>query len=433
MTGSSTLEDEAAYRQAEAQALVDINRTEYRTAAAEAEFFQTTTWYPVDLDRVLDGLEPEEPPVYFARSDDARLLYPDRSHVFYGPSESLKSWAALAAAASVVEAQRTVFYVDFESDRREFVRRARVVGIPDAALRRSARPRLVYLNPGEPLDGRQATEELLAEGRRYDPALVVIDGISDAYMLHGLDPMSVRDVAEFHRRLLRRFPCTTLGVDHTAKGKSGKQSQTGALGSQHKRAGVDVVFEFVPKQAQGRSGHSFADVYVTKDRLGLVRDIATPDKFVGRFHVNTGPPSAGLWEQYDGPPVGLMAPPAAGSAEAAAHEHQVAELRERVWEFVEANPGSSGRKVQDGVGGRRDWVDSALAQLAAEGRIEDRGTESRSAFHLPPPTPGQKPTPGVGGKPTPKPTPARTPAVAGAGVDGGSLPPPGNDEEGDAE
>ena len=337
----------------------------------EDRWFTTTSWYPVDLDALLDGDDPDEHPTYFTRSDGQAILYPNRSHVFYGPSESLKSWAAVAASASVVEAGRSVFYVDFESDRREFVRRAGVVGIPDAVLRSDARPRLVYFNPSDPLGAGRSEKDVLGEGERYDPALVVLDGITDAYMLHGLDPMSARDVAEFHKRLLRRFPCATLGIDHTAKGRPNARSQSGTFGSQHKRAGVDVVFEFVPKEAQGRHGHSYADVYVTKDRPGLVRDIATPEKFVGRFHVDTSPQSGSSWGT-PGEAVQLMAPPASGSAEAAAHDHAVQDRCDRVLAFVRLNPGVSANRIRSEVAGRAVDLDSALATLDGK-LIENRG------------------------------------------------------------
>src|SRR6266511_3769370 len=78
----------------------------------EQQFLRTSSWYPVNLDAILDGDAPEERPTWFLRSDGVAILYPGRSHVFYGPSESLKSWAALAAAASVIESGRSVFYID---------------------------------------------------------------------------------------------------------------------------------------------------------------------------------------------------------------------------------------------------------------------------------------------------------------------------------
>jgi hypothetical protein len=87
----------------------------------DGEFYEVTSWAAKDLEPYKRGEQVIEPPAYLTRSDGKALLYPGRPHVFYGESESLKSWAALAACQSVLEAGLTALYIDFEGAEASFV------------------------------------------------------------------------------------------------------------------------------------------------------------------------------------------------------------------------------------------------------------------------------------------------------------------------
>ena len=57
-------------------------------------------------------------------------------------------------------------------------------------------------------------------------------------------------------------------------------------------------------------------------------------------------------------------------------------VRDRVLAFVEANPGSSKRRIREAIRGSNPLVDQALDQLSRDGLIADHGTESRSQFNV---------------------------------------------------
>jgi hypothetical protein len=337
---------------------------------SEGDVIPITSWYPVKLDDLLDGDIPDTPPVYFPRTDGKAFLYEDQSHVFWGPSGSLKSFAAMVAAASVVGEGRSVLYVDFEMNKRRFVQRARILGIPDAMLRSNAKSRLYYVRPDDSFAGVRE-QEFRSVGEAANPALIVLDGISIAYALHGKDPMSTRDSAEMQRRL--SFPCSTLAIDHTAKGPAGKRSGSGAFGAQQKRAGVDVEIEFVSRRSGGHNGQSLSDLYVTKDRDGYIEEFAT-DGYVGRFMVDSSPWSKGGSVRLD--------PPSGGQPKDE-QERAVANRRDRIVEFLQSNPGSSGKQVVAGIKGRKDDVYALLAVLEADGTVTNDGSEARPAYRIP--------------------------------------------------
>jgi hypothetical protein len=67
--------------------------------------------------------------------------------VFFGPSESLKTWAALKACCEMVEARLTALVIDFESNDVSFVERVQHIGLAEGYLGRA----LQYMRPEDPL------------------------------------------------------------------------------------------------------------------------------------------------------------------------------------------------------------------------------------------------------------------------------------------
>ena len=251
--------------EAEERRLVDEARRELEAA---------TSWQPADLRAALDGRLTAEPPRYLSRTDGAKMLYPGKAHSFVGESETLKSWAAMLACADVLAQGGRVLYIDFEDVVATFAERMTALGADPDALRK----RTVYIRPDEALATERARRDLAETGARAKPDLIVIDGVTEAMALHGWDINSATDVAKYHALLLRRLTRTgaaTLEVDH-----AGKDELRGAVGSQHKRAGIDgVVYVFRKKQSGGRGKLGLIRVGVSKDRHGYVRQNAEGDAF----------------------------------------------------------------------------------------------------------------------------------------------------------
>ena len=91
--GRSRFAKDAARKLEEIILSGQLEEEQYRTGA---------TWAAVDLDPYKRGEQVVEPPRFFRRDDGKALVYPGRPHVFYGESESLKSWAALEVCREVV-------------------------------------------------------------------------------------------------------------------------------------------------------------------------------------------------------------------------------------------------------------------------------------------------------------------------------------------
>lgn len=364
------------YQEAERAALADLHTVpEVSLRELEAAGLDVhgrkigqTSWGRVDLGPALRGEQLVEPPAFLSREDGVSLLYPGRPHSFFGPSESLKTWCALLAARSVLEAGKTVLYIDFESDETSLVARCRIVGIPDKQLLPTGG--FAYVRPMEQLRPPHAKGaetpsivRLFMVGMSVKPSLIIFDGVTECYSLHGWDPHNATDVAQYQAMFLRGFlveGAATLEIDHTSK-----MAGTGQLGSQHKRAGIDgASYEFKVEQTGGAGGESIARVLISKDRHGMVRAHQDDDGEIGTIHVNTSP-----WAIGDA--VFLKAPDQ--SAKKQKHDAEVQMREDQVVEFVRNHPGSSKEAIRNGVKGKKSFTDSAVATAEAKNRIENRG------------------------------------------------------------
>jgi AAA domain len=304
-----------------------------------------TTWRPIDLGPVLRGEKRPLEPEFLARDDGQPLIYRGAPHVFYGESETLKSWAAHLAAKSFLDEGLRVLYIDFESNDVTFVQGARQVGVSDGFIG----TQYVYIRPDEPLyvTTRSGEMEPVADATfhldaaRYElkPALIIVDGVSEAYALHGWNINDATDAARFVKVFGRWDDDTaSIAIDH-----AGKNAERGQIGSQHKRAGIDgAQYLFEAEQRQGRGGHSIARISVTKDRPGAVRAFA-PDGRVARINVTDDRVWLEKWE------AGMFASGDGGEA-----------LRRRVLAFVGGNPAVSQSKIEKGVKGDTNDIRNAL-------------------------------------------------------------------------
>lgn len=236
----------------------ELDQGTARVNPATGSLYSTTSWAAVDLEPYKRGEQVIAPPLFLHRDDGKALIYPGRPHVFFGESESLKTWAALMACKSVVVAGYKALYVDFEGSEPSFVERARHVGIADGYIGQS----LNYVRPIEPLRKDAEVDFWHREVDLFEPTLVVLDGVTEFYALQGWDINKATDAATFQKTFaFHKYGIASIAIDHTAK-----DAGRGALGSQHKRAGLDgaeYLFESVTHG--GRGGTSVAKVRVTKD------------------------------------------------------------------------------------------------------------------------------------------------------------------------
>jgi hypothetical protein len=314
--------------------------------------YATTSWAAVDLEPYKRGEIVITPPMFLHRTDGKALIYPGRPHVFFGESESLKSWAGLLACRSVVAAGFKALYVDMEASEPLFVERCRKTGIPDGAIGNTLR----YIRPIQPLLGDAAADFWLYEMEDLKPALVVLDGVTELYELQGWDINKATDAAAFHKLFaFSRGGVASVAIDHTSK-----DAGRGVLGSQHKRAGLDgAEYEFRSKVRGGRGGQSLAEVSVTKDRHGYVREWTKG--LVGTLEV-----------AVDG--VSLQAPTLMDLIDPRD------DAMGRVLEYLRESPGASKRAIAAGARLGNDPTADALSALAMQGKIRNDGTPSRGSW-----------------------------------------------------
>jgi hypothetical protein len=315
------------------------------------------SWKAVDLAQVIDGENNLSPsPAMLGRSDGEHLLYAGKIHSLAGEPESGKGWLILHAAQERLTADEHVLYIDFEDEARTVVGRLRNLGVDKGAIT----GRFHYLRPDEPLTepGRVEVERLLDT---YRPTLAVIDGMTDALALHGIDLRDNTEIAEWMRDLpttLRNRGLAVVITDHVTKDTESRGRY--AIGAQHKLAKVDVAYRLHVDVPLGRGLTGRVLIRVEKDRPGHVRPLAN-GKAVGTM-VAVG---------SEGGAVAISIEPLAeGEAGAAGFRPTV--LMEKISRVLEVEEGLSLRAVRTAVSGTAEYKDRALEVLIREDYVEMR-------------------------------------------------------------
>jgi AAA domain len=172
----------------------DVDRIRLLPTPAPAGGDVGTMWAPVDLQAILAGTYTQPAPTRLERTDGRCLLYPGRVHALNAEPEAGKTWLALKACDERLLNHETVLYIDFEDSAPSIVSRLRSLGAdPDTIAEH-----FIYLRPDEGLsaDARADFERVLDRM----PALVVIDGLTEAYVRLGLNPESNQCCSRLGRR-----------------------------------------------------------------------------------------------------------------------------------------------------------------------------------------------------------------------------------------
>ena len=245
------------------------------------------TWQPVDLDPYLLGEVRVPQPTVLRRSDGRGLFYEGRVNSLYGRSEAAKSWVALVACQQEMALGQRVMYLDFEDEPTFTIERLRRLGAGDDDVRHQ----FVYVRPEDPLMDMQRNRWGSAEptdvGRRNhelfthaldtsDPSLIIVDGMTVLYGLHGLDSndaVSTDIITTWLKRLCRNGRSTVIVIDHTGKGAVRGSSP---IGAHHKIAmvqGAALQAHPIDQPMPGVKGS--VELIVYKDRPGQVRAYST--------------------------------------------------------------------------------------------------------------------------------------------------------------
>ncbi|AWN07762.1 DNA primase/polymerase [Microbacterium phage Hendrix] len=250
------------------------------------------TWQSVDLEPYLSGAIKPVDPELLERSDSTLqdpkfLMYPGRVNMLYGSSESAKSWIALYLTKEVIRNGQRVMYLDLEDDPVNTLSRLQLLGLTRDDFQGGM---FRYIRPEDPLApmqrnrwgkaeetsaGRENQELFERELNEHEPSLIVADGMSVLYGLHGLNTNDTVDtdvITGWMKKLTRGGKTTVVIIDHTGKG-----SERGSLpiGSQHKVSMVQgTLLQVWPTRQPMPGALGTVELIVLKDRPGQVRKIA---------------------------------------------------------------------------------------------------------------------------------------------------------------
>jgi hypothetical protein len=318
------------------------------------------SWEPVDLGRVLDGTYESPKPTVGERDDGVGLLYPGKLHTIASEAEGGKTWLALTIVKQELGRGNAAVYLDFEDDEGTIVSRLLAIGAPTDQVRE----RFAYVRPEESIDSPGIKPGLTALLNRLRPTVVVVDGITEAMALHGMELKDNTDVARFGQMFLHwitGFGPAVVTLDHVVKDPEARGRY--AMGGVHKLNGLNgcqyMLYNRTPFSI-GKTGRS--TVKVSKDRPGQIRRHGVPsgDRMHWVADLILHSESEKLVEVE-------LAPPVENTS-----EFRPTALMERVAAALEQHGELSQRKVCTAVGGKRDTAIQALNYLILDGYVTEK-------------------------------------------------------------
>jgi hypothetical protein len=327
---------------------------------------EPSSWRPIPLE---GPVEDDAPPSLLAIEGTARhVLYPGSTNSISGESESGKSLLALVAAREVIERGGRVLWLDFEDTVRRFRSRLDSMSVP-----RELWSSIDYINPAHALWNRKTNAstgahadfvELLARGR-YEFA--VVDTMTGAMSVEGLDPLSMTDVEQVYRvltgEIVKRTGAAVLVLDHVPKSNETKRY---AIGSERKLSGITgaaFAIEVTKPWSRALGGvpvHGSALLKIAKDRPGYVRGGRSELSAVASIEV-TADPDGGLRLRVVDPRDTVPCPPI--------------DLVSKIVEVLRRFPGTSKSTLENELGVKaatsraaRDWlIDRGAIVVEARG------------------------------------------------------------------
>lgn len=298
-------------------------------------------WDPISW-AVLDERPPVEPTI-------GGLIYPGRRHIFSGPPESAKTWAAFCIALDEIRAGGTVLHVDFEMFAYETRDRLRQMGATPAEFER-----FLHVEPET-----EASEYVIGELVEYQrPTLAIVDAVAGAFALQGLDDNSRRDVEIFTQTIIEPFrvrDVATILLDHVVKNTDNRKGF--AIGSERKVGGADVHLGFDAVVPFGRGRTGLIRVTTHKDRFGYL-----PRPRACELELHSDPETFAVSWAFK-------------PADVAGEDWRPTALMVKVSRFLEGQSEPVSRKtIETNVTGKAEYVRVAMDALVADGyALEEDG------------------------------------------------------------
>lgn len=363
------------------------------TEASSPRATDATGWTFSDLTPVLDGTHKPQQPVVGARDDGIGLFYPGRVNGIQGESEAGKSWVALISCLVEINRGNHVAYLDFEDSEAGVVSRLLLIGAnPD-----DIRQLFHYVRPGStptPVQLRQFVARIGDLG----PSLIIVDGVTEAMVMMGLELTDNSEVAKFGRMLLRPLADTGAAVvplDHVVKNNESRGRY--ALGGVHKLNAVDgVQYMLEAVRPFGINTEGRSRLRIAKDRPAQIRRHALPG---GRNPMHW---FADLVIRSEGdtfadahlyPPIQHTDDPqdtAAVKDKAAQEEADIKDRETAVLDaLAKATEPMSKNALEELIPGRASVTRRALTRLVHAGRVVTEQGPRKATLHRLPPKDGE--------------------------------------------
>lgn len=354
----------------------------------------TTGWTFSDLTPVLDGTHQPQQPVVGARDDGIGLFYPGRVNGIQGESEAGKSWVALISCLVEINRGNHVAYLDFEDSEAGVVSRLLLIGANPEDIRQLFH----YVRPGStptPVQLRQFVARIGDLG----PSLIIVDGVTEAMVMMGLELTDNSEVAKFGRMLLRPLADTGAAVvplDHVVKNNESRGRY--ALGGVHKLNAVDgVQYMLEAVRPFGINTEGRSRLRIAKDRPAQIRRHALPG---GRNPMHW---FADLVIRSEGedfaaahlyPPIQHTDDPqdtAVVKDKAAQEEADIKDRETAVLDaLANATEPMSKNALEELIPGRASVTRRALTRLVHAGRVVTEQGPRKATLHRLPPKDGEK-------------------------------------------
>ena len=280
------------------------------------------------------------------------LLYSGMTHTIAAPSGTGKSWIALAAMlAAAADTGRPVLLLDYEASIEVAISRLRQLGAG-----RADADRVGYWQLDRALTG-DTQQALTAWVDRHQPCLVVLDGVTRATALHGIDAETdnagYTDWAALVEKTCRANggaddPALLL-IDHVSEKTGSGLNARGVTAKRDTVTGAAYMLTGGPVSPHREARFSLV---IAKGRHGGER--GTP-----AAHVVTRPAADGQLEvRFVAPDQG---PPATDARDAA--------LRRDICRRLQQHGPHSKRALLAAIGGDHKATARALAGLIADGQV----------------------------------------------------------------
>ncbi len=338
------------------------------------------TWWPMsgeELHYLATSERAEVVPDIWKQSNGSCLIYPARTHLFIGKSESCKTWISLGICAEEIRAGYGALFVDMEDQPATAVDRLLALGLTAKEISEG----FLYVQPEEPFtDGAQSVLYEHLDNAPRDIRFAVVDSMTEALMHYGGDPDKSTAVANFYHslpdRLAKERGIAVVTIDHVPK-NAGKGASGWAIGSQHKISGLSgAAYAFDATDRFGRGMVGEVTVNLTKDRIGYLRPMTLSDD----------DEIAAVTLTSDGKNVTIdtVNAQSINMAKLAEKEEKKANhLRDAIYQVIKKSPGINKSTIRAEVGARYSDINSTLQAMIDDGYIRvEKGLKNSSLYSI---------------------------------------------------